>query len=99
MLVLTRRENESLMIGEFFTVKVITIGAEKIQLQVSQKNNKGNQKVIVDLVVGGSYQLPENVNLKMLKVNSTQLKIGITAPLSVVVHREEIYEKIQNERT
>jgi carbon storage regulator len=99
MLVLTRRKNESLVIGESTYVEVIFIGTEKIQLQVSQKNNKENQKVVVDLLLGDSYQLPENVILKMLKIDGSQLKIGISAPREIPVHREEIYERIQNEKT
>ena len=54
MLVLTRREDESIMIGDDIVVKVL--------------------------------DLKEN-----------QVKIGIVAPKSVSVHRQEIYEAIQAE--
>ena len=54
MLVLTRREDESIMIGDDIVVKVL--------------------------------DLKEN-----------QVKIGIVAPKSVAVHRQEIYEAIQAE--
>ena len=54
MLVLTRREDESIMIGDDIVVKVL--------------------------------DLKEN-----------QVKLGIVAPKSVAVHRQEIYEAIQAE--
>jgi carbon storage regulator len=54
MLVLTRREDESIMIGDDIIVKVL--------------------------------DLKEN-----------QVKIGIVAPRSVAVHRQEVYEAIQAE--
>ncbi|MBM3291037.1 MAG: carbon storage regulator CsrA [Candidatus Hydrogenedentes bacterium] len=54
MLVLTRREDESIMIGDDIVVKVL--------------------------------DLKEN-----------QVKLGIMAPKSVAVHRQEIYELIQAE--
>ena len=54
MLILTRRPNESLMVGD--DVKVTVLGI------------KGNQ-----------------------------VRVGISAPRHVPVHRQEIYEKIKNE--
>ena len=54
MLILTRRLNESLMVGD--DVKVTVLGI------------KGNQ-----------------------------VRVGISAPRHVPVHRQEIYEKIKNE--
>lgn len=53
MLILTRRTNESVMIGHDITVTVTVLGV------------KGNQ-----------------------------VRVGITAPKEVPVHREEIYERI-----
>ena len=56
MLVLTRKENENIMIGD-------------------------------DIVV------------KVLDVRENQVKIGIVAPRSVAVHRQEVYDAIQAENT
>ncbi|NRA24125.1 MAG: carbon storage regulator CsrA, partial [Oleispira sp.] len=55
MLILTRRVNETLMIGDEVTVTVLGV--------------KGNQ-----------------------------VRIGVDAPKSVEVHREEIYQRIQREK-
>jgi carbon storage regulator len=55
MLILTRRLNETLMIGSEITVTVLGV--------------KGNQ-----------------------------VRLGVNAPKSVAVHREEVFDRIENER-
>jgi carbon storage regulator len=54
MLVLTRRENESIMIGD-------------------------------------------DIEVKILDLKDSQVKVGIVAPRVVAVHRREVYEAIQAE--
>lgn len=56
MLVLTRKENESIMIGD-------------------------------------------DIEVKLLDIKDSQVKIGITAPRDVAVHRREIYLAIREENT
>ena len=55
MLILTRRTNETLMIGD-------------------------------------------DIKITVLNVKGNQVRIGIDAPNDIAVHREEIYERIQNEQ-
>ena len=55
MLILTRRTNETLMIGD-------------------------------------------DIKITVLYVKGNQVRIGIDAPNDIAVHREEIYERIQNEQ-
>lgn len=56
MLVLTRKENESIMIGD-------------------------------------------DIEVKLLDIKDKQVKIGITAPREIAVHRREIYLAIRDENT
>jgi carbon storage regulator len=86
------------MIGELFVVKVLSFTDNEAKLQVTQKDSTKDRKVIVDIPVGNTYILPENIEILVMKRRGNQLKIGITAPSDVAVHREEIYEKIQNEK-
>ncbi|MBT6722427.1 MAG: carbon storage regulator CsrA [Pirellulaceae bacterium] len=56
MLVLSRRRDESIMIGEEITIKIVDVRGDKVRL-------------------------------------------GIDAPPSISVHREEVFQAIQNEQT
>ena len=44
--------------------------------------------------INESIQIGDDVTVTILSVTNNQVKIGINAPKSVGVHREEIYEKI-----
>ena len=39
----------------------------------------------------------DEITLVVLGINGNQVKLGIDAPESIMVHREEIYQKIQEE--
>jgi carbon storage regulator len=46
---------------------------------------------------GESINVGETIKLTVLGVKGNQVRIGINAPKSVPVHREEIYERIKRE--
>ncbi|AMB79861.1 carbon storage regulator [Pseudomonas fragi] len=48
--------------------------------------------------VGETIRINNDISIQVLSVNGQQVKIGITAPTDVAVHREEIYLRIQAER-
>jgi carbon storage regulator len=49
--------------------------------------------------VGETIMIGSNVAVTVLGVRGNQVRIGINAPRDVAVHREEIYERIRNERS
>ena len=48
--------------------------------------------------VGETIRINDDISIQVLGVSGQQVKIGITAPTDVAVHREEIYLRIQAER-
>ena len=47
---------------------------------------------------GEALMIGENVSIKVLWVKCNQVRIGIDAPKDVAVHREEIFDRIQDDR-
>ncbi len=48
---------------------------------------KRNQSIIIG----------DNVEITIVDIHGEQVKIGITAPRNIPVHRKEVYEEIQRE--
>ncbi|UCG61968.1 MAG: carbon storage regulator CsrA [Candidatus Zixiibacteriota bacterium] len=53
--------------------------------------------LILTRKLGESINIGEDIRISVLGIHGRQVRIGIDAPLDVVVHREEIYVKIQEE--
>ena len=48
--------------------------------------------------VGETLMIGDSVTVTVLGVKGNQVRIGVDAPKSVTVHRDEIFERIKNER-
>ena len=51
------------------------------------------RRVVESLMIG------DNVDITVLGIRGNQVRIGINAPKDVSVHREEIYDRIQDEKS
>lgn len=49
--------------------------------------------------VGETLMVGDQVTVTVLGVKGNQVRIGVNAPRDVAVHREEIYKRIQDEKT
>ncbi|WP_421526804.1 carbon storage regulator CsrA [Pseudomonas brenneri] len=46
---------------------------------------------------GEAINIGDDIVIRVLAVDGGQIRIGVEAPKEVPVHREEIYERIQNQ--
>ena len=49
--------------------------------------------------VGETIIIGDDVQITVLGIKGNQVRIGINAPKTVTVHREEIYQRIQQEKS
>lgn len=53
--------------------------------------------LILTRKVGESVAIGDDIQVSVVEIKGTQVKLGIRAPRDITVHREEIYLKIQEE--
>ncbi len=49
--------------------------------------------------VGETVMIGNEITVTVLHVKGNQVRVGVNAPKEVAVHREEIYERIQEEQS
>ena len=47
--------------------------------------------------LGEKIQIGDEISIVIMELKGKQVKLGIEAPSNIKVHREEIYQKIQDE--
>ncbi len=53
--------------------------------------------LILTRKLGESIAIGDKIRVTLLEVQGKQVKIGVLAPPTVSIHRQEVYEKIQQE--
>jgi carbon storage regulator len=48
--------------------------------------------------VGETLMIGNDITVSVVGLNGNQVRLGINAPKDVAVHREEIYERVQQEK-
>ena len=55
--------------------------------------------LILTRLAGESVMIGDDITITVLEIKEKQIRLGIKAPRAVPVHREEIYERIQQQKT
>ena len=55
--------------------------------------------LILSRKMGETLRVGNDIKITILELQGNQVRIGIEAPREVEVHREEIYQRIQTERS
>ena len=54
--------------------------------------------LILSRRVGETIRINDDISIQVLGICGQQVRLGITAPADVAIHREEVYERIQAQR-
>jgi carbon storage regulator len=54
--------------------------------------------LVLSRTVGKSIIIDDNVEVTVLEVQGNSVRLGINAPKEVSIHREEIYQRIQEKK-
>jgi len=68
----------------------------KYTLQSTEKGT--DDMLILTRKIGETIVIGDHVTVTVLGIKSSQVRMGINAPKEVEVHREEIYQRIQNDK-
>lgn len=104
MLILTRRNQEKIMIGDQIIIRLdYSYGMSPdlvplLQPPYHSDNVWFDYDCCNGLQINHSNNLHDPIEVKILTVMKNQVRIGINAPKHISVHREEIYKKILKER-
>ncbi len=49
--------------------------------------------------VGESLRIGDEVSVTVLGIKGSQVRIGVNAPKNIAVHREEVYDRINEEKS
>lgn len=55
--------------------------------------------LILTRCIGESLMIGDDVKVTVLSINKGQIRIGITAPKTIAVHREEVMLRIKKEES
>jgi len=58
---------------------------------------QGGDMLILTRKVGERLIIGDDIAVTVLSVKGNQVRVGVQAPADIAVHREEIYNRIQNE--
>jgi len=101
MIVISRQRDETLMIGEEVEILVCELSNDAVRLQFScgLKPPPGHPPVPRNktLRAGERVELVPGIACDIVHIGFDRVRLGITAPEELAVHRREVWEAIRRE--
>ncbi len=102
MLVLSRQNNEAIMIGQEWLVEVVSLSKSSVKLHVI--GNEVGGRLTTDKLYGPlkrdqGINIAPDIRIDIVDLrqdpNGLKVRLGISAPKDLSVHRKEVYDAIR----
>ena len=60
---------------------------------------KGNNMLVLTRKLGESIAIDDNIKIVIVQIKGKQVRLGIKAPPETKIHREEVYQSINEQNT
>lgn len=94
MLILMRRQKESIIFNNNIKVTVTKLSNNTVTIRVIDGEKRRHFSGEVD----AQFSILDGVVIKILGINGSQIRLGIDAPRDMVIYREEVLGKIKREK-
>ena len=88
MLVISRKKNQTLIIGGNIFVTVIEVRGDVVDLEIKSPK----ESVIASCKRNESRILGDNISVTVLDIRGDNVRLGIESPKDMPTHRKEVYD-------
>ncbi|KPW47793.1 Carbon storage regulator -like protein [Pseudomonas syringae pv. antirrhini] len=60
------------------------------------RNEEAKHMLVLTRDIGETFSIGDDITVQILGVNGNQVRLGISAPKDIKVHRAEVYKRIAN---
>jgi carbon storage regulator CsrA len=93
MLVISRQVGDAVMIGQDLEVAVVSIEPEAVTLCV--RHSGGGPESVHRVARDAVLELPLHTSCTPVDIRSDKVRLGLTCPKELSVHRKEVYDAIR----
>ena len=92
MLVLSRRVNEALVIGDRFILTLARLSFDLAELALLDMDSGADKSFA--LRSGEAKDIGQDVTVSLIEIREDRARLGLEAPASLAVHRKEVSDAV-----